>query len=236
MNINSTIREVTIGRAKDADIILDRNCVFASSYHATLYMDGGQLMFKDTSSNGSMVNNISVRHRAVPIKQGDSIILAGQYPVSWNQINRFFPSASGGFPAPPVVKHLAIETAAPAQQYPVTDKWSWGAFQFSWIWGLFNGCWWIALVQIALVLLSLIPFVNIVSGLASLAALILYGVNGRRWAWENKSWNSAQEFNEIQDSWSQWGLIFFIGGIVLAFLYFFFFGAAFFASYPVFYL
>lgn len=65
------MREVTVGRSKDSDIYLDDRCVYASTDHATIYYDGTQLMYKDTSSNGTMVNNIMVKHRAVPIKHGD---------------------------------------------------------------------------------------------------------------------------------------------------------------------
>lgn len=225
MYTNSNIREIVIGRSRNADIYLDRNCIYASSYHATIYMDGTQLMFKDTSTNGSMVNNVNVRHRAVPIKQGDVIMLAGQYQLSWNQINRFFPP-SFVQQAPPPPKHVTIETSAPVQQMPVTDKWSWGAFQFTWIWGLFNGCWWITLIQFGLILIGFIPFVNIFAGIANIVMLIVYGVNGRQWAWDNKTWRSVQEFEETQDAWNKWGLIFFIGSIILSILTVIFFGAA----------
>ena len=78
------LREVTIGRSKDCDIYLDPRCEFASSYHATIYMDGTQLMYKDCSRNGTLINNVSVHNRAVPIKYGDVIMLAGRYQLSWN--------------------------------------------------------------------------------------------------------------------------------------------------------
>ena len=69
------LREVTIGRSKDCDIYLDPRCEFASSYHAAIYMDGTQLMYKDCSRNGTLINNVSVHNRAVPIKYGDVIML-----------------------------------------------------------------------------------------------------------------------------------------------------------------
>ncbi len=53
-----TLREVTIGRDKNSDIYLDDRCAYASNNHATIYYDGNQLMFRDNSSNGTMINNI----------------------------------------------------------------------------------------------------------------------------------------------------------------------------------
>lgn len=225
MYVNSNIREVTIGRAKTSDIYLDANCIYASSHHATIYMDGDQLMFKDTSTNGSMINNVSVRHRAVPINQGDIIMLAGQYQINWNQINHFFPPASAGMQPVPV-KHETIITTDPVQQdMPATDKWSWGAAQFSWIWGVCNGCWWIALIQVAIVVLSFIPFVNILTSIVQLAVFIACGIKGRQWAWENKSWNSVSDFNHTQSEWDKWGFIFFIASIVISIICLIFYGA-----------
>lgn len=87
------LREVTIGRSRDCDIFLDPRCQYASGHHGVIYSDGNQLMFRDTSSNGTMINNISVRHRAVPIERGDIIMLAGKYQLNWNQIDSFFPYA-----------------------------------------------------------------------------------------------------------------------------------------------
>lgn len=82
--------EITIGRSKDCDIYLDRNCRFASAMHATIYTDGHQLMYRDDSTNGTLINNIMVHRRAVPINHGDIIMVAGKYIVNWNQIDSFF--------------------------------------------------------------------------------------------------------------------------------------------------
>ena len=86
-----TLREISVGRSKDSDIYLDENCIYASSNHGTTYCDGGQLMFRDTSSNGTVINNVLVKHQVVPINRGDIILAAGQYQISWYQIDMFFP-------------------------------------------------------------------------------------------------------------------------------------------------
>jgi hypothetical protein len=84
-------QEITIGRSESCDIRFDENDVFASTYHGSIFMDGKQLMFKDTSTNGTVINKRMVRHTTVPINRGDSIIIADKYPISWSQINAFFP-------------------------------------------------------------------------------------------------------------------------------------------------
>ena len=211
-----TLREITIGRSKDCDIYLDPRCQYASSYHATIYYDGTQLMFKDTSTNGTLINNVSVKHRAVPIRRGDIIMLAGKYQINWNQIDAFFPSD-------PVTGPLAITVmpSAPAIDAPAyvdTSKFSWAAFFMPGIWGLFNGCWWMLLVNIGYFILGFIPVVNIIAGIASFITNIFFGINGTRWAWENCVWSSPQTFEQTQNTWNRVAIILFVVGILVAVL------------------
>lgn len=185
------MREVTVGRSKDSDIYLDDRCVYASTDHATIYYDGTQLMYKDTSSNGTMVNNIMVKHRAVPIKHGDIIMVAGRYQINWNQIDSFFPPQTrqnGNVNYPPVQEAINTYGAEPN-----LNKWNWGAFGLYSIWGFFNGCWWAFLIGIFFGW-TIIP--NIV-----------FGIYGTRWAWQNRTWNSAADFEETQSSWAIWGIV-----------------------------
>ncbi|MBQ8968250.1 MAG: FHA domain-containing protein [Bacteroidaceae bacterium] len=195
-----TIREVTIGRSKNSDIYLDDHCQYASKYHATLYYDGSQLMYRDTSTNGTLINNINVKNRAVPIHHGDTIMVAGQYPVTWNQIDQFFPPRR---PEPVFTPPVVVQPITPPmpEVQPEIDEWSWGAFMFYPLWGFFNGCWWAFLVNIA-VGWTLIPS-------------IIFGVQGRRLAWENRRWQNAEAFNEAQDTWDGWGMAFFFLSIAI---------------------
>jgi hypothetical protein len=80
---------------------------------------------------------------------------------------------------------------------------SWGAFWFSWIWGILNGTY-IALLTLV------VPFVfNVV---------LL--VKGRQWAWENKKWDSAAEFDRVQRLWGMWGWILALAGTLIAVILF----------------
>lgn len=186
------LREITIGRSKDCDIYLDPRCQYASNYHGTIYYDGNQLMFKDMSTNGTMINNVSVKHRAIPICRGDIIMLAGRYQVNWNQIDAFFPPMSPQSRGGTVLDEpVHSQTMSPVVN---TSKWSWGAFGLYPIWGFFNGCWWAFLVS--LFFWWAYPVPN-----------IIFGACGTKWAWGNRTWISTQDFLQTQSSWATWGIV-----------------------------
>lgn len=213
------LREVTIGRSPNCDIYLDQRCKYASNMHGTIYYDGNQLMFRDSSSNGTMINNISVRKRTVPIRRGDSIMIAGKYPINWNQIDSFFPYT------PPIptgtvidVSKLMSQQASNAEPLSLS-KWSWGAYCLSWIWGFFNGCWWMFLVKFGICLLYAFfywsPLSTLFIGILDLGTSILFGLKGTEWAWNNRSWDSISNFHHTQNIWNKVGLSLFIAGMVI---------------------
>lgn len=217
------LREVTIGRSPNCDIYLDQRCKYASNMHGTIYYDGNQLMFKDTSSNGTMINNISVRKRSVPIRRGDSIMIAGRYPINWNQIDSFFPYT----PPTPIgtivdVSKSMSQQASNAEPLNLS-KWSWGAFVLSWIWGFFNGCWWMFFIKMILLVLTivlcLVPFAIFIISIVEFGINILFGVKGTEWAWSNRSWTSIADFKRTQDIWNKVGLSLFLAGIIITILF-----------------
>lgn len=218
------LREVTIGRSPNCDIYLDQRCKYASNMHGTIYYDGNQLMFKDTSSNGTMINNISIKKRAVPIRRGDSIMIAGKYPINWNQIDSFFPYT----PPTPIGTIVDVSKSMSQQASRVEplnlSKWSWGAFTLSWIWGFFNGCWWMFLVNLGFLLLIMfawvVPLVGIFISFANLGVSILFGMKGTEWAWNNRKWDSISVFNQTQDIWNKVGLALFVFSWIVILLFF----------------
>ena len=214
------LREVSVGRSKNCDIFLDSNCVYASSLHATIYYDGNRLMYRDRSSNGTMINNIRVHNRAIPIQRGDTIMIAGRYQLSWNQIDAYFPPFAQRGESVGKQGTIIEQPAAPpydvsGNNTPNLSKWSWGAFTLSWIWGLFHGCWWILLIEIGTSLLLFIPFVGFAYPVVSIGTKVLYGVKGTEWSWKNKRWSSRQEFERNHDIWNKVGLGLFIFNIVV---------------------
>lgn len=81
--------------------------------------------------------------------------------------------------------------------------WSWGGFLWGWIWAIGNKTW--------IGLLGLIPYAGFVMN-------IILGIKGREWAWRNKDWMSAKQFNRIQRNWAKWWLILVLGFGVLGIL------------------
>lgn len=195
--MKQNLREITIGRDKHSDIYLDESCKLASRNHASIFYDGNQLMLRDVSTNGTMVNNVRINHRTVPIFNGDMIMVAGRYPISWSQIEAFFPLVQQDSN-----RACLTDATSNSTQSPFKTRWNWGAFGLYPIWGFFNGCWWGILVSLFLGFLFPIP--NIV-----------FGIYGTRWAWEKRKWNSLQEFMKTQSDWAVWGIIVFCMNILM---------------------
>lgn len=102
------------------------------------------------------------------------------------------------------------------EEPPEINEWNWGAFTLTWIWSIANGIYW-PLVLIAIGFLSVIAdseFMNILAGIAGLVISIILGVNGNRWAWEEKYWESADAFCRTQYKWNLAGLYIFIIGCI----------------------
>jgi hypothetical protein len=86
---------------------------------------------------------------------------------------------------------------------PEIDRWNWGAFLLNWIWGIGNNTF--------IALLALIPFVGFVM-------LFVLGAKGSRWAWQNRRWQSVEQFKRVQRLWAIWGVVIWIAipGLALA--------------------
>lgn len=91
-------REILIGRSDNCDIRLDSRCQYASGEHGVIYSDGSRLMYRDTSANGTVINNVKVHHRAVTLHRGDIIMIAGRYRLKWSHIDSFLRSGREAVP------------------------------------------------------------------------------------------------------------------------------------------
>lgn len=80
------------------------------------------------------------------------------------------------------------------------NRWNWGAFFLNWIWGIGNNT--------LIALLTFVPFVGFVMP-------FVLGAKGSAWAWQNKRWNSIEEFKQVQRSWAKWGFIIFLAFVTL---------------------
>lgn len=111
------------------------------------------------------------------------------------------------------------QAAAPAE---VLTSFNWGAFFLSWIWGLGNKTY-LTFIIWATILVSWVPLIG---GLVPLGVAIWFGMKGNEWAWQNKQWESVEQFHSVQKTWATWGLALFVVGLVLGTLLFMLLGAA----------
>jgi cation transporter-like permease len=80
------------------------------------------------------------------------------------------------------------------------NRWNWGAFLLNWIWGIGNNTF--------IALLTLIPLFGLVMP-------FVLGAKGSAWAWRNGRWDSVAHFKRVQRLWAIWGVVIWLGGIVL---------------------
>lgn len=147
-------------------------------------------------------------------------------PLAWAQTEPVMQAPAAPPPvvaAPPVVAPTPVVPttyAAPvAPAYPVAADgntsgdpnapvpaeveqmgWSWGGFGLNWIWGIGN--------KVNIALLALIPCVNI--GIA-----IWLGIAGHKMAWQNRRFDSMQQYKDTMKAWNMWGIIIFCFSVVV---------------------
>lgn len=80
----------------------------------------------------------------------------------------------------------------------VAKRFNWGACLLSWIWGLGNRSY-ITLIVFPIAILGIIPVLGI---LIQIGVIVWFGINGNKWAWQNKKWNSIEEFHSVQKKWA----------------------------------
>lgn len=96
----------------------------------------------------------------------------------------------------------------------VAKKFNWGAFWLSWIWGLGNKTYITFVILIAFIL-SIIPILGV---FIPLGVSIWFGIKGNQWAWQNKKWESVEQFHRVQKIWAIIGTIFAGLSFVLCFI------------------
>ena len=83
---------------------------------------------------------------------------------------------------------------------------NWGAFLMNWIWGIMHKKY----ITLLYFPACLIPVIG------PIAISIWFGFAGNKWAWESKTWESIEQFNESQQNWVRIWIILFILGIIFA--------------------
>lgn len=122
---------------------------------------------------------------------------------------------------------------------PEVTRWNWSAFLLPFLWALFNVKAKKALVILILNLLTILPITVVVLGgyssdpanstlvMTSVILLflnfplnfiisILFGLKGNFWAWQDKVWESIEQFCDVQSKWTKGVLIGYVIGIILS--------------------
>lgn len=101
----------------------------------------------------------------------------------------------------------------------IAKRFNWGAFFFTFIWLFWYG-------QIGFGILSLILYIishfSILLALFSLGFSIFFGIKGNAWAWQERHYDSFDEFHKVQRKWATVGVficcIIFILGFIMGIL------------------
>ncbi len=128
--------------------------------------------------------------------------MPAQPQTSWQMPPPSPPVQPGGAVWPPPVSGQGAwqmggndsGTGAMAALPPQLRGFNWGALWMNWIWAIGNSTW--------IGLLALIPYVGFIMA-------IVLGVKGNEWAWQNRRWNSIEEFQAQQKTWAIVGWVFF---------------------------
>lgn len=98
-------KRISIGRDLQSDIVIDEHWDTVSNEHADIELRDGNLIFYDHSSNGTVINKQKIHNTNVGIYPGDVIMLAGQFELTWNVINQYFPRSQ----RPTVTRNVRAE-------------------------------------------------------------------------------------------------------------------------------
>ena len=96
------------------------------------------------------------------------------------------------------MEEAVVNTSGEGRYSVVPDevlKWNWGAFFLNFIWGIGNNTWRSFLV--------FIPVFNIFW-------IFALGYSGNKWAWQNKRWESIEQFWHVQRQWAYSGISCFV--------------------------
>jgi len=104
---------------------------------------------------------------------------------------------------PPDIRALIGNTSGMGSSQLVPPEiargWNWGAFGLTPLWGIAHNTW-LALLCFSVFLCP--PFGILTWGIVAL----IMGAFGNQWAWQNRRWQSVEQFYEVQRKWALWGL------------------------------
>jgi len=234
------MKQITIGRNTNSNIVVDSTYNTVSSNHATIIEDNGRIIFKDHSSNGSYVNGRLVHQTQAEIQMCDTIFLSRSYQLDMNQVRRYLglgretqcaPQQNDYtmqdlrqqhvvIPQPQVQYQQQIVIPQPQVQYqqPIQQEREKPKYLNKWNWGAFYFSWlWGVCNGVYWPLIVLIPYVG---QIAALIICFVLGANGSRYAWDKFN-GSASDFDLKQEAWAKAAGVCFCITIILIIIFIF---------------
>ncbi len=83
---------ITIGRSSQCDIILSDASI--SRVHAEIYLNNGQYIYADKSSNGSNIGGQIIINKKVVIAPGTLVLLSNRIPLPWDKVYSLLSTSS----------------------------------------------------------------------------------------------------------------------------------------------
>jgi hypothetical protein len=100
---------------------------------------------------------------------------------------------------------------------------NWGACLLTWIWSI-GMQFWLGLISLPVGLaVGSIPFIGF---FLNIGIMVFFGMKGNEWAWQNRKWDSAEQFRATQRVWAIWGVCLFVVIVLLTVIAFALLGAA----------
>ena len=120
---NKNMKTITIGRSSTCDIVINDPGV--SRVHAEISLAGGQYVFRDVSTNGSVISGHKLLNERQIVVPDSRILLAGSIPLPWNKVLALLPVPHAHEEAGTVLKQPVNEppvSAPSAYSAPVPEN------------------------------------------------------------------------------------------------------------------
>ncbi len=101
--------------------------------------------------------------------------------------------------------------------------WSWGAFGLGWIYlsSMKYRWWWVFLILMFItngISKNTDVTVSWMGTIIQLIIMIVFGIEGRKIAYENRKWENREHFLKVQKIWDIWGIVFTILIFIIYFI------------------
>jgi serine/threonine protein kinase len=104
---NINMKTITIGRTSSCDVVINDPNV--SRVHAEISISGSQYVYRDVSTNGSLINGFKICNDKMLVNPGSKILLANSIPLPWERIYALLPINNQPYPYNPVEEKTHIQ-------------------------------------------------------------------------------------------------------------------------------